>query len=61
MIRELQAMTRPAFDVERHVARSAEVRAFSINTNRTDAKPYALMEAAAIERMQVRAKLRRAI
>jgi len=54
MIRETIALTRPAFNVERHVARSAEVTAFSINTARSDAKPYALMEDAAIERMQAR-------
>jgi hypothetical protein len=30
MIRELQAMTRPAFDLERHLSRSAEVRTFDL-------------------------------
>jgi hypothetical protein len=30
MIRELQSLTRPAFDLERHLARSAEVRAFDL-------------------------------
>lgn len=30
MIRELQALTRPAFDLERHLSRSAEVGAFDL-------------------------------
>jgi hypothetical protein len=30
MIRELQSLTRPAFDLERHLARSAEVSAFDL-------------------------------
>lgn len=29
-MRELQALTRPAFDLERHLARSAEVSAFDL-------------------------------
>ena len=49
---ELRALTRPAFNLQEHLAKSAEVRAFSINTARTDAKPYAIMEEAAIERMR---------
>jgi len=56
MIREALALTRPAFALTEHLARSAEVSAFTINTARSDAKPYALMEAAAIERMHARAK-----
>lgn len=31
MIRELQAMTRPAFDLTGHLARSAEVEAFDLS------------------------------
>ncbi len=30
MIRELQSLTRPAFNLERHLARSAEVSAFDL-------------------------------
>ena len=30
MIREIQALTRPAFDLERHLSRSAEVSAFDL-------------------------------
>lgn len=30
MIRELQSLARPAFDLERHLARSAEVSAFDL-------------------------------
>ena len=30
MIRELQSLTRPAFDLERHLSRSAEVSAFDL-------------------------------
>ena len=30
MIREALALTRPAFDLERHLARSAEVSAFDL-------------------------------
>ncbi len=30
MIRELQALTRPAFNLEQHLARSAEVGAFDL-------------------------------
>lgn len=44
----------PAFDVTSHVARSAEVEAFRIDTARIDARPYAIMEEAAVERMQGR-------
>lgn len=54
MIREAIALTRPAFALTEHLQRSAEVSAYRINTARSDAKPYALMEAAAIERMQGR-------
>jgi hypothetical protein len=32
MIRELQSLTRPAFDLERHLARSAEVSAFDLTS-----------------------------
>jgi len=56
MIREAIALTRPAFALTIHLSRSAEVYAYRINTARSDAKPYALMEAAAIERMHGRAK-----
>jgi len=31
MIRELQALTRPAFNLEQHLARSAEVGAFDLS------------------------------
>jgi hypothetical protein len=30
MIAQLQSLTRPAFDLERHLARSAEVSAFDL-------------------------------
>lgn len=30
MIREIQALTRPAFNLEQHLARSAEVSAFDL-------------------------------
>jgi len=30
MIAQLQSLTRPAFDLERHLARSAEVSAFNL-------------------------------
>ena len=30
MIREIQSLTRPAFDLERHLSRSAEVSAFDL-------------------------------
>lgn len=32
MIRELQSLTRPAFDLERHLQRSAEVSAFDLTS-----------------------------
>ncbi len=33
MIRETLALTRPAFDLERHLARSAEVSAFDLTSH----------------------------
>ena len=33
MIAQLQSLTRPAFDLERHLARSAEVSAFDLTTH----------------------------
>ena len=33
MIRELQALTQPAFDLSGHLARSAEVRTFDLTSH----------------------------
>jgi hypothetical protein len=33
MIRELQSLTRPAFDLQAHLARSAEVSAFDLTSH----------------------------
>ncbi len=33
MIRELQSLTRPAFNLERHLSRSAEVSAFDLTSH----------------------------
>ena len=54
MIRELQALTRPAFDVQRHVARSAEVSAFDLTSHMRQRQTVNMVRSTC-------AKLRRAI
>ncbi len=43
MIRELQALTRPAFDLERHLSRSAEVGAFDLAGHIRQRQPINLL------------------
>jgi len=39
MIRELQSLTRPAFDLQAHLARSAEVSAFNLTDHMRKRQP----------------------
>ena len=39
MIRELQALTQPAFNLERHLARSAEVQTFDLTSHMRARQP----------------------
>lgn len=39
MIREMQSLTRPAFNLERHLARSAEVSAFDLTSHLRPRQP----------------------
>lgn len=43
MIRELQALTRPAFDLSAHLARSAEVSAFNLTGHIRQRQPINLL------------------
>ncbi len=43
MIRELQALTRPAFNLEQHLARSAEVGAFDLAGHIRQRQPINLL------------------
>ena len=54
MIRELQALTQPAFNLERHLARSAEVRTFDVTAWLRPRQPINMLGTTC-------AKLRRAI
>lgn len=43
MIRETLALTRPAFDLERHLSRSAEVSAFDLTSHVRKRQPINLL------------------
>lgn len=51
---ELQAMTRPAFDLERHLSRSAEVQTFDLTSHMRARQPINVVRSTC-------AKLRRTV